>query len=369
MADRSNDKKEDQIRMVDDEPAEVVRLDAGKVSPLEKKGKIAHAVLASAPERSGEEMPAEKKAFDPEKEWLEDEEEAGNETVPMGWFVLLVVGLLGVLGWVVFQTMTGDPGGVSAENVGLANPLGNDGDRPKSAGDTEAERREAEAHFEQMEIVVAGFLKAKSPEEMLKWVRHPERVAPLMKSHYARNAIESLTFKSTDEYHIASLESKPFIALKVRVEEQREGVPILLEDGPDGMLVDWESFVCYLPMNPEDIAELRPTEPVSLRVYAHRDTFFTYEFSDEREYDCFRLNFRGSETILYGFVKKGTILEREFLKIFPVGKVNYKKPLMISARFLKGGEAKNSMLIEDLESTMWAYPRDPAEVEQKNEGN
>jgi hypothetical protein len=52
MADRSNDKKEDQIRVVDDEPAEVVRLDAGKVSPLEKKGKIAHAVLASGA-RSG----------------------------------------------------------------------------------------------------------------------------------------------------------------------------------------------------------------------------------------------------------------------------------------------------------------------------
>jgi hypothetical protein len=184
---------------------------------------------------------------------LEDEDESGNETVPMGWFVLLVVGLLGVLGWVVFQTMTGDPGGVSAENVGLANPLeAMTGTALKSAGDTEAERREAEAHFERMEIVVAGFLKARVGGGDVEVGEAPGTGCSSHGIPLRRNAIESLTFKSTDEYHIASLGSKPFIALKVRVEEQREGVPIFLRTGQTECLWIGSHLYAILPMNPED---------------------------------------------------------------------------------------------------------------------
>ena len=364
MADRSNDKKEDQIRVVDEELVEVVRLDASKVSPLEKKGKISNAVLAPALEPSVTTKPVEERSFDPEKEWSDEEEQSGQETVPMGWFVLLVAGLLGVLGWVVFQTMTGDSEDSLRDFEEPRQPSGNFEDRPKSAQVEEEERLAAEAHFSKMERVVTGFLKAESVEEMIKWVRHPERVAPLMESHYTRNPILPLTFRSTDEYHSASLESKPFIALKVRVREQNKGVAILLEDTPEGLFVDWESFVCYLPMSPEDLADSKPTESVSLRVYAQRDVFHTYEFASEEEYECFRLSFLGSETILYGYVKRGTTLEREFLKIFPSENYRFKKPLIIKARFLKGAKATRGMLIEDLLSTMWAFPRNPDKLDE-----
>lgn len=366
MADKSNDSEEDQIRVVDEDPAEVVRLDSAKVSPLEKKGKIANAVLAPVSGSDAEEQPSEKNSFDPEKEWLEDQNETGNETVPMGWFVLLAVGLLGIVGWVVFQTMMSDHENGSVNFSPPPQSSGGHGGRLKSAEADKAEIREAKIHFEKMEKVVSGFLRAETVEEMVQWVRHPERVKPLMKSYYGRNPFRPLTFRSTDEYHIASLENKPFLALKVRVREQEEGIPILLEDRLDGMLVDWESFVCFLPISPEDLVESRPTEALKLRVYAQRDTFYNYEFSDEDEYDCFRLHFRGSETTLYGFVKKGTSLEREFLKIFPIGDYKFTKPLIVRARFLEASETTNSILIEDLESTMWAFAEDPTNVDKKD---
>jgi hypothetical protein len=366
MAEEPNNSKEDQIRVIDEEPVDVVRLDVGKMSPLEKKGKMSNTVLAPMPELGAEEKPLEKTLFDPESEWQEGEEESGNETVPVGWFVLLAAGLLGILGWVVFQTMSDDPAN-SNVNFEAGNQRVGDGlQRPMSAEDEENERRAAEVHFTNMEKVVTRFLKSGTQEEMIKWVRHPKRIAPLMKSYYEQNSMEPLTLKSTDEYHIAALEKKPFVALKVRVKEQDEGVAILLEDNSEKMLVDWESFVSYLPMTPEDIAESRPTKPMSLRVYVQRDNFYTYEFSDDKEYACFRLEFRDSAVTLYGFVKKGTILEREFLKMFPEENNKLTKPLVIKARFLEGGKATRSMLIESLESTMWAFANNPDEVDHKN---
>lgn len=363
MVERSNDSRKDQIRVVTEEPAEVIRLDVERVGSSKKRGGIPSNVRDLAPEITFEEKLPEDDLFDPERDWSESSKESDEELVPMGWFVLLVVVLLGVLGWVVFQTTMGDSKSDLVE-IKVSNQLSRqDLARPK---DAEEEQRAAEVHFKKMEKVVTNFLNSESLEEMMKWVRHPERVAPLMESYYAQEPFTPLIYKNTKKYHSISLAKKPFIALQVKVEEQKEGIPILVEDGPNGILVDWETFVCYLPMSPEDLAESRPTESVMLRVYVQRDNFYTYEFSDENEFDCFRLNFRGSETILYGFVKKGTTLEREFLKAFPLVSDEYTAPSIIKARFLVDSKATRSMLIEGLESTMWAFPNDPREIGGKN---
>jgi hypothetical protein len=369
MGEGSKQNRKDQIRVVDEVPSEVIRLDVERARPLKKKGVISEVVMASEvestlPENSSEEVPVAENLSDSERESLEFEKEANEDSVPMGWFVLLAVGLFSVLGWVIVQTGMGD--GSDLIDVKAANQaLGGDLDRPRGLRAGENERQAAEDHFKKMEKVVTEFLSADSPEEMVKWVRHPDRVAPLMDSYYARNQIDPLAFKNTKKYHSIALENKPFIALEVGVEKREEGIPILIEDQQDGMLVDWESYVCYLPMSPEQLAESRPTDLMSLRVYVQRDNFHTYEFSDESEYDCFRLTFRESDTLLYGFVKKGTVLEQEFLKFSPLETDEYRKAAIIKARFLEGSKATRSMLIEGLESTKWAFPHNPREIAAK----
>jgi len=69
--------------------------------------------------------------------------------------------------------------------------------------------------------------------------------------------------------------------------------------------------------------------------------------------------------ILYGFVKKGTALEQEFLKFSPLETDEYRKAAIIKARFLEGSKATRSMLIEGLESTKWAFPHNPREIARR----
>jgi len=55
---------------------------------------------------------------------------------------------------------------------------------------------------------------------------------------------------------------------------------------------------------------------MSLRVYVQRDNFHTYEFSDESEYDCFRLTFRESDTYTLWLCEKGDGFGAGVLEIF-----------------------------------------------------
>ena len=113
MAEGSKESRKDQIRVVDEVPTEVVRLDVERVELTKKKGVIPEVLIApvmeSTPqENSSEEDPVKEKLLDPETEWLEFDNKSDDDSVPMGWFVLLGVGLFGVLGWVIFQTNMGD---------------------------------------------------------------------------------------------------------------------------------------------------------------------------------------------------------------------------------------------------------------------
>ena len=97
------------------------------------------------------------------------------------------------------------------------------------------------------------------------------------------------------------------------------------------------------------------------------DFFYTYEFSNENDYTCYKLTFRNSEVGLNGYVKRGSELEKKFQSIYPMPKKGQMKSLILKVRFLKDGRAKTSVLIEDLVSTMWAFPSDPEEVASSEE--
>ena len=376
MADRSSEKREDEIRVVGEPVEEVVRLDVVKVDPLKKKGKPVDVGLIPRVDESEEKNPGQelkqegqkqegqkqeaprKAVFDPEKDWLESKSGSGILDVPIGWFVLVGAGLLGVLAWAVFQVaFTDDDPWSGREGEVLSGKTGSEDSQSK------IERVEPAKHFSEMEELVASFLKAETIEEKVKFVRHPKRVLPLMETYYKTHEVKSLTFKETAEYHVAALNKRPFIALSVEVEGGGGGlIPILLEDLDEGVLVDWESYVCYQPIAPEEYIKERPTSLTSLRVYATVDHFFTYEFSDEKEYDCYRLTFRGSEESLFGYVERDGEVAKDFLAVFPDRSSKKKLPLILNVRFLEGSKASRSVLIEGVESRLWAFAEDPDKV-------
>jgi hypothetical protein len=82
---------------------------------------------------------------------------------------------------------------------------------------------------------------------------------------------------------------------------------LLETDGQAGVLVDWETAVCYQPMDWDEYVVSRPAgTTMDFRVYLEPDMFFSHEFSDATQWDCYRLTALGAEEPLFGFVRKGS---------------------------------------------------------------
>ena len=354
----------DGIRVVEDsEEEEVVRLDVPEAGTL-GMGEPSKEEMAM-PNMMGEtdlgEVP---EIIGPESEWLVTAEAKEVTNVPMGWFVLLFAVLGGVLIW-VFSQKIGD-----VEGTVEAGPLPDsiiDQETYDQLGQSvfrynEAKLMEDAARdYDEMETILRGFLSAKTVEERLKYVRHPDRVKPLMLDHHRRFPIQSYRYKEVSEYTTIPLKKRPFVALSVRIAEGKN-FPILLEDVEKGYLVDWESFVSYQPIAFEDYLKKRPTIPIDLRVYGSFDDFYAYEFLEEDGYLCVRMTAKHTDQVIFGYVKEGTTTASEMKKHLeaPPGR-SKTQPFILRVRFLPESKAPRSVVIDKIVSTFWAYPTNPDE--------
>ena len=363
-ANKETESEFDGIRIVEDSEEEnVVRLDAPEAGTLTMKepSKEEMAMPSMMGDSDVDEVP---EILGPESEWLVAAEAKEATSVPIGWFVLLFAVLGGVLVWAFSQRMGEVDGIVEA------------GALPESTIDQEAYDqlgqsvfRENEAKlmevaardYDRMEETLRDFLSAKTVEERLKYVRHPNRVKPLMLDYYRRFPIQSYQYKKVSEYNTIPLKKRPFVALSVRV-AGGENLPILLEDVEKGYLVDWESFVSYQPIAFEDYLKKRPTVPIDLRVYGSFDDFYAYEFLEEDGYLCVRMTTKHTDKVIFGYVKEGTTLASEMKKYLeaPPGK-SKTQPFILRVRFLPESKAPRSVVIDKIVATFWAYPTNPDE--------
>ncbi len=361
MKDKEKGTGERSIRVVDDLPEEVVRLEGDSKRTRFKKSEGVSVELIEAKNLESGEGVKELLPFDPEKEWQEGEASEEQQAAPVGWFFLLGIVLLVVVGWAGSQAFrsSGSPFQKKASELTVDDTSSDEGPLGKLA---EAEANvDAEVHFKATEDVLRNFLGAETVIERAKYVRHPKRVLPLMEDYYSRNEFRTFDFREITSYLSFPLEKLPFLTVEVR-DDDGDARALLLEDGADGILVDWESYVCFQPVLLEEYVRERSTEPVTLRAYVTEDYFYSYEFDSQEEYASYRFRFQNSELLMNGYVKSGTELGQRFKKLFTEGGKKQWRPLIVKVRFLEGGQAKNSVLIEDLISTIWAFPRDPAEV-------
>ncbi|MGE9267101.1 MAG: hypothetical protein ACQKBY_03300, partial [Verrucomicrobiales bacterium] len=232
-----NEDEEDKLRVVSDQEddTEVVRLEDA-TSParpvkLSKQGelKVRPAASASSPEpderAETEEVPvaAARLREDVEGEWQAEHEGGGKRPVPIGWFVLISLFLIAALAWGALQMRAEAP---VAKNPSAA-----------SEPEEEIRREDAAAYYTSLERVVRGYFEAESIAEKLRYVRHPERVKPLMEDYYERFPLEPVTYRSIDTFLTVAIENQPFVAMGVKLES--DTASLLVEDRADGPLVDW----------------------------------------------------------------------------------------------------------------------------------
>ncbi|GAA5478600.1 hypothetical protein [Haloferula helveola] len=152
-----------------------------------------------------------------------------------------------------------------------------------------------------LEPVAKAFLRAKDPEEALKWVRHPEKTRKRMETFH-EGRFRSKGFRSVS---LAEVFPRGDDWAKILVEvEDFTRVPMwLVKD--DGWKVDWESWVGWSPTSWEKIRERRPTGPFKLRATVSPVIYYNFRFKNETEWACYALASPDGESTIYGYAPRG----------------------------------------------------------------
>ncbi len=269
--------------------------------------------------------------------------------IPWGWFALIGLTLAGAVLWSLAQ-LGGSQRQTQQVRAESATALKDDAD----------EELEAEQLVSRIEATISAFFEASSTAAQLPFVRHAERVKPLMDAYHAENPIIShkgLTMRRLEPLTLGF--SGNFWLASVALEGREKRNLIIDVSDLKQPLIDWETLVCYQPIPWDTFARERPsTASFDFRVQVALDNFHTHEFTDSAKWDCFRLTALGADATIFGYAKANESVASEIqrqINLHPNGPCS----LILRLHIPEGLHSRNGAVIEKVVNTRWLYINPP----------
>lgn len=221
--------------------------------------------------------------------------------------------------------------------------------------------QEEEADAKKMVAVLSkalkGYNSASTIEEKLRYARQPERVEPLMRAHYSKREFKPLSGTALVSQFPLPVEDRSFVILTGKFDDSDNKLFLAEVSNDLSVRIDWESDVCYQPVEIEKYLRDKPTDSVMLRVYAQPDNFYVYEFGDGEKFQSLKLTFRDTTEHLFGYVEKESSTGKkvlEYLYKCRLAGVAKPEPMILKVRFLEDSKSERGVYIEEMVSTRWA---------------
>ncbi|MGD7653368.1 MAG: hypothetical protein ACQCXQ_09155 [Verrucomicrobiales bacterium] len=282
------------------------------------------------------------------------EENWGNQDhakrpVPWGWFILLLIAIIGALIWSIGKL------GEAEKQADLIRE-----ETVTTLIDEEREVREATELVKNLESATTSYFAAATPDDLLPCVRHPERVAPLIADHYSRHPFQPFKLVRISSLKPFTLENQGnFWLAKVETENAGDQQIIIevMEHGPP--LIDWETHTCYQPMNWDDYVTNRPGgTTLDFRIYLKPDNFYSHEFANSADLLCCKLTTRDSDAHLFGYMHADSQVASELKQL--VHKNNSAKTAAIlRLRLPENTMSRSGVWIEKLLAPRWIFVTPP----------
>jgi hypothetical protein len=278
--------------------------------------------------------------------------EGKQEVSPM--LVKLVIGSVSLLGLLVLAALLWPRDARVAGPPPGARP---DGGPPAPAGGAVAEERELESQAvslveveRELVPVIRKFLDAGDLAEMVRYVRHPEQTLPRMRDYYGDGfqppGLHKVLWKEiprrNGEFITVTVDDRNF---------ERHEVSLAEEEGR--WRVDWESWAGWPEIGWDALAEAKPTEPKLFRVILSQLDYYNFEFSDESEWTCYRLESPDRQHLFYGYAPKGSEIDR---KLLLTGEPKHRRRYLVRLRYPDEPVSDRQLLIEEAVGEGWLDP-------------
>lgn len=363
----AKDKEKDIVKLkpVDEDAGEdrrVVRLHAGKVEELEDAPELPLVKVVAKKElkedgegkkgRSQEPdvgVLIESDFRDTEDDWHEPTKP--GTTVPWGWMGLLALVFASGIIWSLVQVR---------ESVGRRAEVKNE-----TKALMEAEEQsvlEAEATLATIEKVTKDYFESRSVEELLRYVRHSERVKPLMAAFYANSPLQPRRVTevfSLDPVTLANMANFWFVSC---ILDDGTETQILVEVfSENDAKVDWETHVTYQPLPWDEFATKREGGYTGdFRVLAEQDHYYSHEFTDSKNLVCLRLRGLDTYEVLYGYVERNNPAWGEMEKQLEKNS-GRPSPMILRLHVPEGLNSPRGVVIRDMIAPRWLLVDNPDE--------
>lgn len=208
----------------------------------------------------------------------------------------------------------------------------------------ETEDAVARELIKSIESTVRSYLAAKSIEEKVRFVRHPQATQARMEAFYQNTPLTPQPCELLTKMRPLTLQGRPFWQL-LAVIDQTRGEALLLEQISDTEVrIDWESHVDYQPVPWSQYVQAPPPHAMSFRVMVEESPRYLGEFMDESRWASYRLSNPGVETTLYGYILRDSPLHRSLQNALTKGSQRMILSLQGSPEF----KARQSVVIQAL---------------------
>jgi hypothetical protein len=295
------------------------------------------------------------------EEWVDQEdvtlEDGWNANrVPTGrykriWIAIGLILFLGI-GWMVFDSF-------QVKEIELAAQ----GDSQSSQEHKDQAGREASQTIATIKDVVRKFYRSKSVDEMSKYVRHAERVRPLMEDYYSEKTMKPSEVISIVDLNPLTIGNRGgFWSIITKLDSGVNTLVVEVNSSSD-VKVDWETNVCSQPMDWERFVKDRPKGyRGDFRVYVERDNYYNYEFADSDKYQAYKITALKSDEVIYGYAPRDSKTFREIDRLITHNK-NQKYAVILRLYLQEGLQSKSGVLIESIVAPRWLLLDSP-EVEK-----
>ena len=289
------------------------------------------------------------------KDQVFDETFAGKKNVSPKLVRGLIgsVGLFGVILLVALLWPNGD--GPDPEEGLVSVPVAVETVEPeKDKLQIEAERSVVHPRVINEEIlpIYLKFLNAESPEEMARWVRHPDLTLPRIRKFYGEGFAPD-GFSSI-------LWSKPLMrigdAIKATIQDGSFVNREIYVVDEDGWKVDWESWAGWSEMNWDEFKKSRTSEKVMFRVVVSDVSYYNFAFVDESRWSSYRLESADGERALYGYAPRAGVLDARLKSLEGIKN----RPFVVKLRYPDEAPSDNQVLVEEIIEEGWFAPDDPS---------
>ena len=220
-----------------------------------------------------------------------------------------------------------------------------------------------------LQKTIEAFLQASTMEERLKWSRKPKDTLEKMKHHYTEGS-EFKVYKSSKIKKILrkKLNGENVLIVSNEVTRSDELVAgkkdsvltLLAKDENGNYLVDWSSFEVYQPSDFKSFVSSMSTKPHTFRLVigSRVETGpYLYSFSDDREYQAYRINISGNEEdYLYAYAKVNSEQDIQLKKLFSQTADNVKRKSMLTLVYPENSMTSQCVEIVEVVSIHWFLP-------------